>query len=171
MTDSQWPSPVVAIVVSRTEGFLKDEFGLAVERVSVIQPGTASPKLRDLTAIIGVGGNVNLLVGLSLDAQFVRTVFEKMTDGIEIAPDEEQLYQREAAGDFVNIIVGNCTLDFQQKDTAITLTPPIILDGQRNIALPKNAVYYGVHLETDGGDMDIDFFGPAELFREWSTQR
>jgi CheY-specific phosphatase CheX len=162
---------VVATVVSRTENYLKDEFGLAIERMSVIRTSTANPKLREVTAIIGLGGYVNMLVGLSLDRRILRAIFVKMTEGIVIPDEDEQLYQREAAGDFVNTIVGNCTLDFQQKDKAITLTPPIILEGQKRIALPKNAVYYGVCLETDGGEMDVDFFGPPEVLQEWSTAR
>ena len=75
------------------------------------------------------------------------------------------MFREATAGDIANIVLGHCTMDFQELDRqAISLTPPVILDKVKHIHRMKNALFYTQSLSTEFGRMSINLVGPPELF-------
>jgi CheY-specific phosphatase CheX len=155
---------VVASTLARTRSYFEEEFGIEVTDVSPNQGDIEMLAIHDLTAIVGVGGRVNLLVAFSFEQSLVDVLYERMTADIEIPPGEEELYRGSAAAEIVNTIIGNCTADFEQHDHGIALTPPVILDKAKHIQRMKDAVFISRTLNTEFGHVDINLVGPTELF-------
>lgn len=145
-------------VVERTVLYLHEEIDVKIEKV--YKPSTTIEKrrLRRMTAIIAVNGRFNFMISLSFDKHFLEEMFKRMTEGMDVPEEEVPLYKREAAGDMANTIIGNCTPIFEKPGERVGLSPPLILEGGRNVQAPAGAVHYGIRLKTDIGFMDIDFF-------------
>ena len=155
---------VVASTLARTRSYFEEEFGIGVTDVSQDHGDIEMLEIHDLTAIVGVGGRVNLLVAFSFEQRLVDALYERMTADIDVPAGEEDLYRGSAAAEIVNTIIGNCTADFQQRDHGIALTPPVILDKAKHIQRMKNAVFMSRALDTAFGRVDINLVGPTELF-------
>lgn len=155
---------VVASTLARTRSYFEEEFAIDVTDVSQDRGNIELLEIHDLTAIVGVGGPINLLVAFSFEQALVDALYRRMTADIEVPPGEEDLYRSSAAAEIVNTIIGNCTADFQQRDHGISLTPPVILDKAKHIQRMKNAVFVSRSLETTFGRVDINLVGPTELF-------
>jgi CheY-specific phosphatase CheX len=145
-------------VVERSVLYLNEEIGVKIKRVYKVSNSVEKRRLRRMTAIVAVNGRFNFMISMSFDKHFLDEMFSRMTEGMDVAPDEEDLYKREAAGDMANTIIGNCTHFFERPNERVHLSPPLILEGGRNVQAPANAVHYGIRLKTDIGFMDIDFY-------------
>lgn len=163
MPGRKWIAQVVAAALSRTCSYFEEEFGITVDEVSKDRGSVEMLEIHGLTAIIGLGGVVSLLVAYSFEQGLVDALYERMTDGLDVPPDEKEMYRRTVAADVVNTVIGNCTADLQQ-DSVISLTPPIILDSVKHIHRMKNAVFISRSLKTQFGCVDINLVGPSELF-------
>lgn len=164
MPINQWVAVVVAATLARTRSYFEEEFDIKVNDVSHESGDVATLDIQGLTAIVGVGGPVSLLVAFSFDERLMDVLYQRMTDGIEVPPGEEPSYRSSVAAEILNTIIGNCTADLAQRDEAITLTPPMILDSARHIHRMKNAVFISRRLNSDFGTVDINLVGPGELF-------
>ncbi|MFZ2853827.1 MAG: chemotaxis protein CheX [Rhodocyclaceae bacterium] len=164
MPGKKWIAQVVASTLSRTCSYFEEEFGIAVDDVSKDRGNVETLEIHGLTAIVGLGGVVSLLVAYSFEHGLVDALYERMTDGLDVQPDEKEMYRRSVAADVVNTVIGNCTADLPQPDHAISLTPPIILDSVKHIHRMKNAVFISRSLKTKFGCVDINLVGPSELF-------
>ena len=100
---------VVKVVERRTIDFLCDELKLVVKDIGRYLHNEQSVKLRDVTAIVGVGSRTGLYIAYSYDASLLHAMMVRYTAELTIAPEEEALYMRETASEVVNVIVGNCT--------------------------------------------------------------
>jgi CheY-specific phosphatase CheX len=105
-----------------------------------------------------------LLVAFSFDQRLMDVLYQRMTEGMEVAPGEEEAYRSSVAAEIINTIIGNCTADLQQGDEAISLTPPMIVDSVKHIHRVKNAVFISRSLNSEFGKVDINLVGPGELF-------
>jgi len=155
---------VVASILARTRRHFEEEFGIGVTDVSQDRGNIEMLEIHDLTAIVGVGGPVNLLIAFSFEQRLVDALYARMTADIEVPPGEEDLYRGSAAAEIVNTIIGNCTADFQEREHGISLTPPVILEKAKHIRRMKNAVFMSRSLDTEFGRVDINLVGPTELF-------
>ncbi len=155
---------VVAATLARTRSYFEEEFAIGVDDVSQDRGDIDMLDIHDLTAIVGVGGPVNLLVAFSFEQRLVDTLFQRMTADIDVPAGEEDVYRSAAAAEIVNTIIGNCTSDFQQQDRGIALTPPVILNKAKHLQRMKNAVFVSRTLNTEFGCVDINLVGPTELF-------
>jgi len=164
MPSSELIAEVVAATLARTRRYFEEELSITVTDVSQSRGDIEMLAIHDLTAIVGVGGPVNLLVAFSFEQGLVDALYERMTADIVVPPGEEEMYRGSAAAEIVNTIIGNCTADFQQQDHGIALTPPVILDKAKHIQRMKNAVFMSRTLDTEFGRVDINLVGPTELF-------
>lgn len=156
---------VMQFTIARTRSHLESEFGIAVNETDSRGGDLDSLTLHDMTAIIGMGGSVNLLIAFSFQDAVIDALFQRMTAGLEVHPEEVEMYRESAAGEVVNTILGNCTIDLQQaNEPVISMTPPVILDRVKTIRRMKDAMFYTQSLSTDCGRMDISLVGPRELF-------
>lgn len=164
MPEKQLIRKVVAALLARTCSYLAEEFGVEVSEVSRDRGDIELLAIYDLTAIVGVGGPVNLLVAFSFERKLADVLYERMTEGIEVESGEEDLYRGSVVAEIVNTVIGNCTADFQQAGQSISLTPPVVLDQAKRIQRMKNATFISRTVHTDFGCLDINLVGPTELF-------
>jgi len=155
---------VVEVVERRTIDFMRDELGLVAADISHRLHHEESVKLREMTAIVGVGSRTGLYIAYSYDASLIRAMTKRYTAELEISPEEEGLYMRETASEVVNVIVGNCTADLARKGELVTLSPPVLALGARTIqGRPKTAIAT-LSLKYPEGWLDVAFVGPKLLF-------
>lgn len=157
---------VVEVVVKRTISFMRDELGLAPTGVTQRQVRAENLRLRDITAIIGVGSKTGLYVAHSYEDRLIRTMMRRYTADLAIAPDEEDLYVQETAADIVNVIVGNCTADLSRRGETVSLSPPVLMVGARTISGSPGATVAALTLEFADGLLDLAFVGPKIMFDE-----
>lgn len=156
---------VMQFAIARACSHFDSEYGIRVTEADSGGGDLESLNLLGMTAIIGMGGSVNLLVAFSFQEGLIDVLYRRMTHGFEVRPDEVEMYREAAAGEVVNTILGHCTIDLQKPDRpVISITPPVILDQAKTIRRMKNAVFYTQILNTDFGRMNISLVGPRELF-------
>lgn len=164
MPYEKWIADVVAATVARTCSYFDEEFGVKVT-VAGEYPGEIDMlDIYGLTAIIGIGGPVSLLVAFSFEQCLIDALYERMTADVEVLPGEENEVRESVAAEIVNTIIGNCTADFQQQDRAISLTPPMVVDRVRHIHRMKDVVFIRRRMDTELGGVDISLVGPGEMF-------
>lgn len=164
MPINRWVAQVIASTLERTSSYFEEEFEITVTDISQDRGSIEGLDIHGLTAIVGVGGPVSLLVAFSFERSLVDALFERMTADIEVPAGEEELYRGSVVGEIINTIIGNCTAELQQFDQAISLTPPMILDSVKHVHRMKNAVFISRSLKTKFGFVDINLVGPGELF-------
>lgn len=164
MPINKWVAEVVSATLERTRSYFEEEFDILVADISQDCGNVATLDIRGLTAIVGVGGPVSLLVAFSFDPRLMDVLYARMIEGIDVPAGEEDTYRSSVAAEVVNTIIGNCTAELQQRDAAITLTPPMIIDSAKHIHRMKNAVFISRSLNSKFGSVDINLVGPGELF-------
>lgn len=156
---------VMGSALQHASRYLEAEFDLAAESLPPTDGDIKELTLREMTAIIGIGGTIDLYVAFSFEDSLVQRLFEQMAEGLEIAPEEEQEMKQATVGEIVNIIMGHCTTDLQQMDSkVISITPPTVLNLVKTVPKLKNAVFHLRSLVTKHGAMDVYLIGPKELF-------
>lgn len=156
---------IMQSVISRTRAYFEGEFEISLTETGSNAGHFETLTLLDMTAIIGMGGAINLLIAFSFQDGLINAMYERMTDGLGIQPDEVDMYREAAAGEAINTILGNCTIDLQELDgRGIAMTPPVILDQVKTIRRMKNAMFYTQNIDTALGCMTISLVGPRELF-------
>jgi CheY-specific phosphatase CheX len=155
---------VMQVVEQRTVSFLRDELGLNASHVERRTHHETSLVLRKITAIVGVGSRAGLYIAYSYDVSLIRAMTKKYTAGLQVSPDEEELYISETASDVVNVIVGNSTADLAQRGELITLSPPVLMVGARTIRGRDESTIAALTLHFPEGALDIAFVGPRIMF-------
>jgi CheY-specific phosphatase CheX len=165
---SELSGKVMQSILTRTRAYFESELGINVTETDSNAGHVDEITLLYMNAIIGLGGAVNMLIVFSFKESLLNTLYERMTDGLDIQPDEVEMYREEAAGEVVNTILGHCTIDLQKLDPrgAIAMTPPVILDRVKTIRRMKDAMFYTQSLDTAMGSMTISLVGPIKLFNK-----
>jgi CheY-specific phosphatase CheX len=167
----QEASPKVARVmdsaIAQIRAYLEAELGLHTQ-VQPAQNGIIDAlKLREMTSIIGVNGAIELFVAFSFAESLVEVLYQQMTEGMEIAPDEVEELKKAAVAEIMNIVIGHCTTDLQDMSPdIINITPPNVLSLVKIVPRLKNAEFYQRSVETDFGPLDVFLIGPKELFSQ-----
>ena len=157
---------IIQSALSRTRLFLAEEIGIPVTEATPSMGRLDLLDLRDVTAIVGVGGAVNILMAFSFERRLLEEVTARFAAGIDIPEEERDFYLQDTAAEMVNIVAGHCTIDLENPDQIISLSPPVIVNEAKSIRRPNQAVFACLCLNTDFGQVDIDFIGPGELFDE-----
>ena len=163
-TETAFPKTVIASLVGRTKCYLADEIGIEVTAVQEVIGALDSLKLKEFTAIIGVGGGLGLLIAFSFPRKLVDILYERLTADIQVPPGEEALYRGSTVAEVANIIIGNCTADFAGHGEQVSISPPVLLEGTKQIHRLKDAMFDCISMVTAHGCFDIDLVGPHEMF-------
>lgn len=156
---------VMQSALARTRSYFESEFGISETVVETGEGDVNSLTLLDMTAIIGMGGQINLLIAFSFQSSLIDALYQRMTSDLDVQPDKIEMYREAAAGDVVNTVLGHCTIDLQKLDQqGISMTPPVILDQVKTIQRMKNSMFHTQSLSTALGRMNISLVGPRELF-------
>ncbi len=156
---------VMQSVINKSRTYFNDEYGIGIIETTSNSGDLNSLTLLDMTAIMGIGGDINLLVAFSFDYSQINFLYERMTADFEVKSDEVNTFREAAAGEVVNTILGHCTADFPKTNgRVVTLTPPIIIEHVKHIHRMKDAMFHTQTLKTDHGRMDVNLVGPCEFF-------
>ncbi|KIM00362.1 Chemotaxis regulator - transmits chemoreceptor signals to flagelllar motor components CheY [Paramagnetospirillum magnetotacticum MS-1] len=156
--------PAMAAVLTRTRDYLQEEIGLKVSRAKPRTGNVDSLQLRDITAVVCTDGPIKLMIVFSFQRVLLEHIREVVTARLKVLPEERELFLRETAGETVNFILGHATADLAETGNVMHLSPPSILDEERNILRPKKAIFTTIEMATSHGILDINFIGPSELF-------
>ena len=155
---------VAACLAGRTKSYLADQAGIDVTDVHAVTDGVNHLKLRQATAIVGIGGNAGMLIAFSFSQPMIDALYERLTAGLDIPRDQKSEYCDAAITEVANVIVGNCTEDFAKLDNRISLSPPVLLEDSKSIYRMKNAMFGTVSMVTPHGSLDIHIVGPRAMF-------
>lgn len=156
--------PTMAAVLTRTRDYLQEEIGLKVSRAKPRTGNMDALQLRDVTAVVCTDGPVKLLIVFSFQRPLLEHIREMVTAGLEVLPDERELFLRETAAETMNFILGHATADLAEENNDMRLSPPTVIDEEKNILRPKKAIFTSIEMATSHGIIDINFIGPSDLF-------
>jgi len=156
---------VMTSALTRTRAYFESEFSISSDEFPPEEGDADSLTLLDMTAIIGLGGTINLFIAFSFEEKLIRTLYERMTEGMKIAPDEVTMLKEATAGEIINIVIGHCTADLQALDKqGVSITPPTVLGRVKTLQRFEDALFHTRSLITPFGRMDVNLIGPRDLF-------
>ncbi len=165
MSGQKLIAKVMRSVLFRTHAYFANEFGISVTENNQCVGEIETINLLDMTAIINIGGAINLLIAFSFQESLLNAIYGEMTDGLGIPFNEIDRYRKAAAGDVINTVLGHCTIDLQKLDqNGVIITPPLIIRDVKKIRHLKNAMFCTQNLNTPLGCMTISVVGQKELF-------
>ncbi len=151
---------LINIITKRTVGYLDNEAGIKVTHQEVNLIDKNRLKLRQLTTLITIGGDINTNVVFSFDNILIDEIFNVYTEGINVPPEDRLECIEETAGDMINIVVGNSTSEFNGIEQAIKLSPPMVIQAATSIIPNKKSQFFMINLFTLHGGMSIFCIGP-----------
>lgn len=137
-----------------------------------VTPSTETPMMRNqlmlpdssVTAIMGLGGFMHVLVAYSFSSTLAEYVFRISTEGLDIAPEEQGAMVNESVAENINIIIGHATNELNRRGDPASLSPPVVISEGRQIHRPSSACFSELAFGTEHGELKVFFIGPAELF-------
>lgn len=156
---------IMSSIALRTKAYLDGEFGVSTTLETPLYSESDQLTLPRMTTIIALGGNINMLVAFGFDERLIDLIYQKMTRDFKVGEDEVQMYREAATGEAVNTILGHCTGDLADEAAgAITMTPPVVLEGGKTIRRTKDASFYSQTLNSAYGQMTVSLVGPKVFF-------
>ena len=141
---------VAACLAGRTRSYLAEQADIGVSEEHAVTDGVNHLKLRKATAIVGIGGNTGMLIAFSFSQPMIDALYERLTAGIAVPPDQKSELRDATVIEVANIIVGNCTEDFARLDD--------------RIYRKTDAMFGTVSMVTPHGSLDIHIVGPRAMF-------
>ena len=155
---------ILELCIAHARSCLRTETAMSVDDINRNDDFVERISLRDITAVIAVGGPMSFLVAFSLDVTVLDKMFRNYTSGLEISEDEVDEYRHETLGDIINLVLGRVTTDLRVAGAVLTVSPPIVFADSRQIRRPKRALFSAASLITPNGILQISVIGPPELF-------
>lgn len=154
---------VMQAMVGKTRDYFENEHQTGLVDAAAGTDEMSSPPLLDMTAIIGLGGLVNLQAVFSFQAGLVSAVYAWMTVGFNDPPEAVEKHREAAIGELVNTVMGHCTKDLQHLDRqGIPMTPPLIVEQTSALAALNNSVCCTHRLLSAHGRLNISLMGAAK---------
>lgn len=155
---------MIKALAQRLTELLRDEFSLDVSEANYHFEDVKKLELRYLTSLLGIEGEVQVLVLFSFDEVLIQYIFKIYAADLDIEADEQAMMLEETSGDLLNIVVGNVLAAFSQKGVSTSFSPPITLTEAKNIVRHKEAMFNVAELTTPQGVVSIFCVAPKSLF-------
>lgn len=156
---------VMRSVVAKTRHYFENEHRVAMNETRSEVGDLTSMTLLDLTAMISLGGTINLHVAFCFQQSLVSAVCDWMTAGFGEHPEALANYREAAVGEVVNTILGHCTTDLQHLDReGISMTPPVIIERVDAMHGMRTPMFYTQSLNTALGCLNISLVGSRNIF-------
>lgn len=97
-----------------------------------VKPPKQYPDGRDLFVFMGLAGDLNGQVFMSMDEETGKTLTSEMLGGIEVSEVDEMVTS--TVGELCNMIMGTACTQISAADMNLDITPPMVIS---NSALPK----------------------------------
>lgn len=148
-------------VVHRSQEHLSQHLQLQTTLSRPERHGDPVLTLHGHSALISLGGRVNMVVIASFDAALARHVLQVELGEVPGDPHELAESLGEAAAETANVILGHCTADLATDGATVTLSPPLVAVDSQRFRRPADAVHLSVAVDTPLGAMRLAFIGPA----------
>lgn len=158
-------SRIMDSALANITDYFATEFEMETDILPANSGEIAELSLREMTAIVGIGGTIDLFIAFSFEDSLINALYEQMADGLDISPEEAEEMKKATAAEIVNIAAGHCTTDLQDMDSEIIpITPPTVLDLVKRVPRLKSAIFHLRSIITAAGALDLYLIGPRELF-------
>jgi len=108
----------------------------------------------DVSAVIGMSGEMQGVVVISLNAKTLKTVMKKLGTEVDDANFDNQ--SADLVGEIVNIIAGNAKGDLEEYDINISL-PSVVNGSDHRINWPSQAIpIVGIPFESEAGNFNVN---------------
>ena len=94
---------------------------------------------RDILVLMGLIGDINGQICMSMDADTGKSLASEMLGGLEITDVDELVTS--AVGEMCNMIMGNVCANISLINTNVDITPPTVLAGQKHPKLTMKPAY------------------------------
>ena len=147
---------VVSPVIKATQDFFSAQIKIPLDSPSPGQDRQKALQLRDLTAFVAVGGEVNVIVGFSFDRALIDAVSAKFTEDIDVPADEKDVYLNDTASEVLNTIIGVAISHIGCR-RMLKMSPPLLVNGGQSIRRSEGALFVSITLTAPIGAMDVIF--------------
>ena len=142
-------------IIAQTKFFFEEDMDIEIINFETIVPDYESLKLRDFTAILGIGWKINLMAVISLDVKLLNKLVSKFMDGEEVSSRELEVVQESVAGEIINTVIGLSLHKFPYKGKGITITPPVSINEISILKKNKHSKITSTKFITKFGDMCV----------------
>lgn len=146
---------IIDIITDGCIDYLDSEFGIKAVSKKIYLHEISRINLDYLSSIVTLEGHITSLCAFSYEKQLIDTLYKLFTDGIEIAPDEEDVYLEETACEIINIVIGNATAKLEQPDSLLKVSPPFVLKEAKKLINKKDSKFYNSIITTDIGNLNL----------------
>lgn len=109
---------------------------------------------KDVTAIIGIVGELRGNVAYSMSQDTARNIVSSMMMGMPV--EEMDAISRSAIGELSNMITGNASILLSNNDINVDITPPSIVFGSDIFFIISSVDTITVDLETPAGNIEVN---------------
>jgi CheY-specific phosphatase CheX len=156
---------IMVTVLACTKAHFQDELGIVIASTTTSLSGEINAlALRKLTAIVSLGGPVNILAAFSFDQLLADHLMEVETTGLTLTPDERPQFLLDTVAETINVVLGHATTELAEVGNAVVLSAPVVLEDGGKLRRPKGAIFISVSHETAHGVLDVDLIAPRHLF-------
>ncbi|MBB3212572.1 CheY-specific phosphatase CheX [Herbaspirillum sp. Sphag1AN] len=167
----------IEIVASDAQKYLKSTHRIQCVAQPAVSGKADALALRDVTAIIGLGGAISNLVTVSFDHALLAYLLKQEMEGLVVPPEEHDLYMNEAAAEISNVILGHCLAYLEDmmanrldaEGGRISMSPPVVIQNVGSMHQAHSAAYTSVALVTDFGYLVLSIIWPYALFEKVSN--
>ncbi len=164
MQEQETLAHMMSSLGERTRSYLEAEMDIAVTAMADADNAPAEITLDHRTAIVGVGGEAGFLAAFSFSPELDETLFQRLALALGLVPDEAEDFREPGLGEMANVIAGNWIAEFSPPGTRTVLTPPVLVEGAKDIPRIPHAIYRTVSIATEVGSLSIYLIGPKNMF-------
>lgn len=156
---------ILDALILQSKLFLSEDMDIDIEQTNRDNISPDKLVLKDYTSMIGTGGNLNLMVVISLEKQILEHLVELFMDGEEVEDDEREEIYDSVSGETINTIIGLALSTFPNRGKGVTITPPITISDATNIKKYKNSKIVTAEIVTKYGTLSVSAMGNEDSIR------
>ena len=146
---------VMAVVREFTLSHLRDWLGLMPEPGEACRIPRDRMPLRDVTSVMGIGGDVNAYVAMAFDRALIDWITAVEIAGLDVPDMDRQALCADTAGELVNTVAGKATAHLASGGRPLSLTPPVALADPNALGRDRDSICWTVKLATGRGCLDL----------------
>ena len=141
-------------LILQSKLFLTEDMDIEIENIVQDNKSTAL-NLKSHTAMIGIGGELNMMVVISFETSMLNKLVEVFLQGEALAPEEEEEIKESVTGEVINTLIGLAIPTFPKRGKGVTITPPISISDASNIKKNKDSKILTANIKTYYGEFSI----------------
>lgn len=141
-------------LILQSKLFFTEDMGIEIDDIAR-EEDSVGLNLKSHTAMIGVGGALNMMVVISFDDTMLDKLVEVFMEGEDVAPEEEEEIKESVTGEVINTIIGLSIPTFPKRGKGVTITPPISINDASNIKKHKDSKIVSANIRTHFGELSI----------------